>query len=158
MNNLDYGIIGNCTSSALISKYGSLDWCCLPEFDSSSIFAKILDEQKGGSFEVLVSSDYKIEQSYVTRTNILRTTFSSKDGVFELLDFMPRYKQDSGAYYSPPDIIRYLKVLSGKPSFKVKYDPRLEYAQYPVKTGMQEGCGKNYTTKGPDDSVYLYTD
>jgi len=158
MNNLDYGIIGNCTSSALISKNGSLDWCCLPEFDSSSIFAKILDEKKGGSFEVLVSSDYEIEQSYVTRTNILRTTYSSKDGVFELLDFMPRYKQENGAYYSPPDVIRYLKVLSGKPSFKVKYDPKLEYAQYPVKTSMHIKYIKNYTTKGPYDSIYLYTD
>ena len=46
MNNLDYGIIGNCQSAALISKTGSLEWCCLPNFDSSSVFAKILDEKK----------------------------------------------------------------------------------------------------------------
>jgi GH15 family glucan-1,4-alpha-glucosidase len=62
MNNLDYGIIGNCTSSALISKKGSIDWCCLPEFDSSSIFAKLLDEKKGGSFEFLVSEIIKLNK------------------------------------------------------------------------------------------------
>ena len=45
MKNLDYGIIGNCRSAALVSKKGSIDWCCLPEFDSSSIFAKLLDEK-----------------------------------------------------------------------------------------------------------------
>jgi GH15 family glucan-1,4-alpha-glucosidase len=45
MDNLDYGIIGNCRSAALISKTGAIEWCCLPEFDSSSVFAKILDEK-----------------------------------------------------------------------------------------------------------------
>ena len=64
MDNLDYGIIGNCRSAALISKTGSIDWCCLPEFDSSSIFAKILDEEIGGSFEIIVSEDYRINQRY----------------------------------------------------------------------------------------------
>ena len=65
MDNLDYGIIGNCRSAALISKKGSLDWCCLPEFDSSSIFAKILDDEIGGSFEILVDDTYTIEQKYI---------------------------------------------------------------------------------------------
>ena len=60
MDNLDYGIIGNCRSAALISKTGSLEWCCLPEFDSSSVFAKILDEKIGGSFEIHVSEEYEI--------------------------------------------------------------------------------------------------
>ena len=50
MNNLNYGIIGNCRTAALISKTGSIDWCSLPDFDSSSIFAALLDEKKGGSF------------------------------------------------------------------------------------------------------------
>ena len=58
MDNLDYGIIGNCRSAALISKTGSVDWCCLPEFDSSSVFARILDERKGGSFDILVGEEY----------------------------------------------------------------------------------------------------
>ena len=65
MDNLDYGIIGNCKSAALISKNGGIDWCCLPNFDSSSVFAKILDEEKGGSFEIIVSDDYHISQKYI---------------------------------------------------------------------------------------------
>jgi alpha,alpha-trehalase len=157
MNNLDYGIIGNCASSALISKYGSIDWCCLPEFDSSSIFAKLLDKKIGGSFEILVSEDYEISQRYIKRTNILCTSFKSNEGAFEILDFMPRYKTTKGNYYLPPDIIRYVKIVSGKPSFRVKYDPKLEYAEHPVKISMHEKYIKAYTTEGPYDSVYLYT-
>ncbi|HPJ16347.1 MAG TPA: DUF5911 domain-containing protein, partial [Spirochaetota bacterium] len=52
MENLDYGIIGNGKTAALISKNGSLDWCCLPNFNSSSFFAKILDDEKGGEFSI----------------------------------------------------------------------------------------------------------
>ena len=57
MKNLNYGIIGNCLSAALVSDTGSIDWCCLPNFSSSSIFAKLLDRQKGGNFEIIVNND-----------------------------------------------------------------------------------------------------
>jgi GH15 family glucan-1,4-alpha-glucosidase len=70
MDNLDYGIIGNCRSAALVSKTGAIDWCCLPEFDSSSVFAKLLDDTKGGSFEVQVDDSYVIKQSYKKHTAI----------------------------------------------------------------------------------------
>ena len=76
MDNLDYGIIGNCRSSALISRTGSLDWCSLPEFDSSSVFAKLLDEEIGGSFEILVDEGYEITQRYKKGTALLITRFS----------------------------------------------------------------------------------
>ncbi len=103
MDNLDYGIVGNCRSAALISKTGSLDWCCLPEFDSSSVFAKILDEVRGGSFEILVGDDYKISQHYKKHTAILITTFSDGENSFEVRDFMPRYhKENNGGYHAPP--------------------------------------------------------
>ena len=88
MDNLNYGIIGNCRSAALISKEGSIDWCCLPQFDSTSIFAKLLDEQKGGSFEVHPKGDYTVEQEYYRNTAILITRFTEGDNVFELHDFM----------------------------------------------------------------------
>ena len=51
--NLNYGIIGNCKSSALINEDSSIDWCCLPQFNSPSVFGKILDEKIGGSFKIL---------------------------------------------------------------------------------------------------------
>ncbi len=134
MDNLDYGVIGNCKSAALVSKYGSMDWCCLPEFDSSSVFAKILDKDIGGSFEIVVDDDYEITQSYIYKTNILVTKFQRGNDCFEVVDFMPRYQSEENGYYAPPDIVRFIKYISGKPVFKVKYDPKLEYAKYTTQT------------------------
>ncbi|MEE4198862.1 MAG: glycoside hydrolase family 15 protein [Bacteroidales bacterium] len=159
MDNLDYGIIGNCKSAALISRKGSMDWCCLPEFDSTSVFAKILDQDIGGSFEILVDNDYEITQSYIDKTNILVTKFHRENDRFEVVDFMPRYKSEENGYYSPPDVIRYIKYISGEPVFRVKYDPRLEYAKYPTQTILNnKKYIKSYTKKGNYNSVYLYTD
>ena len=77
MTNLDYGIIGNGKSAALISKSGALEWLCLPVFDSASVFAKILDKEKGGSFEFVTDKDYHYTQRYLSKTNILSTIYSN---------------------------------------------------------------------------------
>ena len=157
MTNLNYGVIGNCQSAALISNTGSMDWCCLPEFDSSSVFAKLLDKKIGGSFEIIVSGDYKTEQSYIYKTNLLVTKFKNGEDQFEIVDFMPRYKSEENGYYAPPDVIRYIKLVSGKPKFKVKYDPKLEYAKYPTETIVGKDYIKSYTKEGDYNSVYLYS-
>ncbi|WP_299211847.1 glycoside hydrolase family 15 protein [uncultured Aquimarina sp.] len=158
MNNLDYGIIGNCKSAALISKSGSIDWCCLPNFDSSSVFAKILDDKKGGSFEILVSSGYTVSQKYIAKTNILVTEFRNGNDVFESIDFMPRYKEADGSFYAPPDIIRYIKHISGTPAFKVKYNPKLEYAKEETYFKTTDNYIKSITDKDKYDTLYLYSD
>ncbi|WP_299256628.1 glycoside hydrolase family 15 protein [uncultured Aquimarina sp.] len=158
MNNLDYGIIGNCKSAALISKAGAIDWCCLPNFDSSSVFAKILDDKKGGSFEILVSEEYTISQKYIDKTNILVTEFRNGNDVFESIDFMPRYKEADGSFYAPSDIIRYIKHISGAPVFKVKYDPKLEYAKEETYFKTTDNYIKSITDKDKYDTLYLYSD
>tara|TARA_R110002049_G_scaffold120609_7_gene275150 strand:+ start:2121 stop:3923 length:1803 start_codon:yes stop_codon:yes gene_type:complete len=157
MNNLDYGIIGNCKSAALISKYGAIHWSCLPDFDSSSIFAKILDEKKGGSFEIGTSSNYTISQAYKKDTAILITTYKENDNIFEVRDFMPRFKLENGSYYSPPEIIRYVKHISGTPKFKVLYNPKLEYAAGETKTYVKDNFIISLTHGEKFDTVFLYT-
>jgi len=157
MNNLNYGIIGNCRSAALISDKGAIEWCCLPEFDSSSIFAKILDSEIGGSFEIIVTPEYTVKQRYINNTAILSTTFSDGNNAFELLDFMPRYKKEGGAYHSPPEIIRYIKKISGTPSFKVKYDPKLEYALDETKSYVKDDFIISLTNTKKFDSLFLYS-
>lgn len=158
MKNLNYGVIGNCTSAALISQDGCIEWCCLPSFDSPSVFAKILDKKRGGEFGVQVASDYKIRQEYIAKTNVLVTTFSRKKDKFELIDFMPRYKTDSGKYHHPPDIIRYVRHISGKPQFRISYRPRPCFGQYDVKTEVRDAYIKTGTVEGSYESVYLYSD
>jgi GH15 family glucan-1,4-alpha-glucosidase len=158
MKNLNYGVIGNCTSAALISQDGCIEWYCLPSFDSPSVFAKILDRKRGGEFGIQVSSDYKIRQEYIPKTNVLATTFSRKNDKFELIDFMPRYKNDSGNYHHPPDIIRYVRHISGKPEFRIAYKPRPCFGRYDVKTEVRREYIKTGTLKGSYESVYLYSD
>ncbi len=157
MHNLDYGVIGNSRSAALIYKNGSLDWACMPEFDSPSVFAKLLDEEKGGSFEIVVDDDYETSQFYLKKTNILVTKFTKGKDSFDVYDFMPRYRTEDNSYFAPPEIIRYFKVTSGKPKFRIKYDPRLQYAKYNTKTVVHKEYIKSYTVKGTYDSLYLYT-
>ncbi len=158
MTNLNYGIIGNCKSAALISDMGAIDWCCLPHFNSSSVFAKILDKNIGGTMEIIVSDDYTIEQKYLKNTNILRTRFTNGLNQFDMLDFMPRYKAENGGYYNPPDIIRYLKLISGKPELRVNYKPKLRYARFETVIENHPDYIKSFTKEGEYESLYLYTD
>lgn len=157
MDNLDYGIISNCKSAALISKTGSLDWCCMPNFDSSAMFAKILDEKIGGSFEILVDEDYKIEQEYLWETNILSTVFDNGTDSFQLIDFMPRYPREDGSYYAPPDIIRFFRLTGGKPKFRIKYDPKLNFAKEKTYSENKGDYIKSFTKEGKYDSAYFYS-
>ncbi len=157
MDNLDYGIIGNCRSAALISKTGSLDWCCLPEFDSSSVFAKILDEKIGGSFEIHVSEEYTVSQRYKKNTAVLITRYSDGDNAFELHDFMPRYYAENGDYHAPPELARHVRHINGKPKFKVLYDPKLAYAIGETRSYVKKNFIVSVTDNEIFDTVFLYT-
>jgi GH15 family glucan-1,4-alpha-glucosidase len=157
MNNLDYGVIGNCRTAALISKEGSIDWFCLPDFDSPSVFSKLLDENKGGSFSFEVSSDYAISQKYFKNTNILSTWFESKEGAFVVYDYMPRYRTIEQRYYLPPEIHRYLRVIRGKPRLSVRYDPKMNYAAESVVHEKYRDYIKTTSVVNDRNEIYLYS-
>lgn len=157
MKNLDYGIIGNCKSAALVSKTGSIDWCCLPHFNSAGVFAKLLDSNIGGSFSIDVTDDYSISQQYIRKTNIICTKFKNKENIFELIDFMPRYQKEDGSYYNPPDIIRFIRVVKGSPVIRIKYDPRLDFARERTYNENKTDYIKSFTQQGKYDSLYLYS-
>ncbi|MFA5325798.1 MAG: glycoside hydrolase family 15 protein [Bacteroidales bacterium] len=158
MGNLDYGVIGNCQTAALVSKKGSIDWLCFPEFNSPSLFAKILDTDKGGSFSFEVSDNYSVDQKYFKETNILNTKFSSDEGAFEVFDFMPRYKTGKGDdYYLPAEVYRYIRCLRGSPKFIVKYDPIFNYARESAVHTVIDHHIKTESSVINSDSVYLYS-
>nr|WP_298790544.1 glycoside hydrolase family 15 protein [uncultured Allomuricauda sp.] len=157
MDNLNYGIIGNCRSAALISDTGSLEWCCLPQFDSTSVFAKILDDKNGGSFEILTKYNYEIHQEYYRNTAILVTRYSDGENTFEVHDFMPRYHKLTGKYNAPPEIVRYVKHISGAPKFSVRYDPKLEYAQGQTTHHIKKNFVVSLTNKQKFDTLFMYT-
>ncbi|RKN81644.1 glycoside hydrolase family 15 protein [Ulvibacterium marinum] len=157
MDNLDYGIVGNCRSAALISKTGSVDWCCLPEFDSSSVFAKLLDDKIGGSFEIRVAKEYTIKQRYKKSTAVLITRFSDGENTFEIHDFMPRYYNENGGYHAPPELARHVRHIKGKPKFRVHYNPKLEYALGETKTYVKKNFVVSLTQTEKFDTIFLYT-
>ena len=158
MNNLHYGIIGNCQSAALVSKSGSIDWCCLPKFDSASVFAKLLDDDIGGQFGFIVDDSYEITQRYLDDTAILITKFSNGLDAFEIHDFMPRYYMAEKKYHKPPEVIRSIKHCSGSPSFKVDYQPKLEYAKGVTSSYLKHDFIVSINDEETYDTLFLYSD
>ena len=154
---LNYGIIGNCKSSALINEDSSIDWCCLPQFDSSAIFCKIIDNHIGGSFKIEADESYIITQQYINNTAIVRTNFKNEKNEFEVLDFMTRYKLDDQNFYSPPEIQRLIKPIKGLPKIKVLYNPTLEYANGKTKTYEKEDFIVSVFDEASYETLFLYT-
>lgn len=157
MNNLDYGAIGNCRTAALISKEGSIDWFCLPDFDSPSIFTKLLDNEKGGSFAFSVSDNYTISQQYLGNTNILTTLYESDEGTFTVYDYMPRYSTTESDYYLPPEIHRYIRLVKGNPKLRVHYNPKMNYAAENVNHEIHKDYIRTSSEKNKHNKIYLYT-
>ena len=154
---LNYGIVGNCKSSALIFEDSSINWCCLPQFDSSSVFGKILDNEIGGSFKINCDESFSIKQTYYKNTAILVTNFKNDNEEFELIDYMPRYKNDDGTFYSSPEIHRILLPIKGNPKIKVNYDPKLEYSSGKTKKHIKKNFIVSIVEDKNYETLFLYT-
>src|SRR5207302_6896562 len=85
----DYGIIGDCRTAALVSCDGSIDWLCWPRFDKLSIFAALLDLEKGGNWRIAPKGPHARSRKYVYESNVLQTTFQSDSGSVVVTDLMP---------------------------------------------------------------------
>ena len=125
----DYGAIGDCRSLALVSRFGSIDWWCTPDFSSPSCFAGLLDRERGGRFALTPRHIETAGQSYLARTNVLCTRFNCRDGVLELVDFMtvPETRGLSGD--SPQEIVRIARCVEGTVELQVAFQPRPDYAR-----------------------------
>jgi GH15 family glucan-1,4-alpha-glucosidase len=94
----DYGVIGDCRTAALIGPDGSIDWCCMPHFDSPAIFLRLLDADKGGYFQVAPTAGFATQMAYLPATNMLQTVFDTGAGQLRLIDCMPiRSRRPSAA-------------------------------------------------------------
>jgi GH15 family glucan-1,4-alpha-glucosidase len=135
----DYGFIGDMRSCALVSTAGSIDWCCLPRFDSPSVFARLLDWENGGHFQIEVEGTTSVTRRYLPETMILETTFHTNDGVATLTDFMPlpdeTHQQHQGHDGSTSEsgaarhLIRILRCDEGTVRFSLQCRPRFDYAR-----------------------------
>ena len=112
----NYGVIGNMQSIALVGMHGSIDFLCYPEFDSPTVFAALLDDQKGGCFQIEPQlTNARVRQLYLPDTNILLTRFLAEEGVAELTDYMP-IETD---LEDPNEIVRTVSVIRGNVQFRM---------------------------------------
>src|SRR5215216_6881015 len=121
-----YGLIGDMRTAALIGLDGAIDWCCLPRFDSGSVFAGILDPERGGTWAIRPQGEWTSTQRYLPRTNILETVFRTPDGVVALTDFMP-VDEDGRPSGPHPEIHRQLRCSRGRVPMQMIFMPRFEY-------------------------------
>ena len=124
----EHGVIGNLRTVALVATNGAIDWCCLPNFDSPSVFGALLDDARGGHFQISPTVDrLRTRQSYLPDTNILITRFLHADGVGEIVDFMP--VQQGASSDRPARIVRRVSVVRGTLRFRLDCRPAFDYAR-----------------------------
>ena len=126
----NYGVIGDLHTVALVGLNGSIDWLCFPHFDSPSVFAALLDDQKGGQFRIFPvdDQDFKVKQLYLPDTNVLVTRFlRASGGVAELIDFMPI--EDDANHAWNHRVVRRLSAVRGSMRFRMVCQPAFNYGR-----------------------------
>jgi GH15 family glucan-1,4-alpha-glucosidase len=135
----NYAMIGDMHTIALVGINGSIDWLCLPHFDSPSVFAALLDDKKGGRFRIAPSQDnVTCKQFYWPETNVLITRFLSHHGAAELTDFMPIQPPSPDGRHSH-QLIRRISVVRGTIEFIMECSPAFDYARIGHTTEIIEG-------------------
>ena len=140
-----YGVIGDLHTVALVGVDGSIDWCCLPYFDSPSLFAAILDDQKGGFFKIAPLHYKQHKQMYLPDSSVLLTRFLSAQGVGEVVDFMPIGETKQGR--TTHQIVRVVRAVRGTVRFRLECQPAFDFARRPHQVVL-EGRGAVFTA-GP---------
>ncbi len=148
----EHGLIGDLHTAALVSTRGTIDWLCLPRFDSPSVFAALVDTDNGGRFRVWPADpECTVKQLYLPDTAILATRFLSTSGVGEVIDFMPA--AEPGVDPGHRRVVRIVQVVRGSMRFEVECDPRFDYGRQPHELHVSEG-GAVFST--PDLTLMLH--
>src|SRR5215204_286269 len=151
----DYALIGDCRSAGLVSRDGSLDWLCLPRFDSPSVFAALLDASEGGRFCVRPVGEYSSERRYLANTNVLETVIRTPTGACVLCDLMSvSSEEDKRAHLTPEhEVLRELEGLEGEVEVEILYDPRPDYGR--VRPLLEERGALGLRCEGDGTSLTL---
>ena len=146
------GIIGNLETCAAIGSDGSIDWMCLPYLESPSIFAAILDNERGGHFAIQPVSKFSSFQNYIKETNILQTTFNTPFGMVTITDFMPIKLYNGTKQHRT--LFRKVKCTEGHIRLELSFKPRFNYAQdIPNFKLIEEGVSCSFK----DENLFLNT-
>ena len=143
-----YAAIGSLTTAALVGSDGSIDWCCLPELDSPSVFAAILDARKGGRWRIGPASGASGTQRYLDRTNVVETTFVQPTGTAGVIDFMPYW--EGIAHGRDQAIVRIVEGQRGEIELEQEFAPRFDYARARHQARLEGDRVVRFTSQGPD--------
>lgn len=151
----DFGLLGNCSFLALIGKDTNVEWMCLPRFDSSFTFGRLLAGEKGGEFSVKPADNhFESHQNYVQNTNILETEISTNNGSYRITDFAPRFFQHE-RYYRPLMLIRKIEPMEGFPEVRINCKPVGKYGELQL---TQETGSNHIRYNGLPETLRLSTD
>jgi len=141
----DHGLIGDLQTAALVTTDGSIDWFCCPRFDSPSVFAALLDDEKGGRFRIRpAGTRYTAKQMYLPDTAVLVTRFFTDEGLGQVVDFMPPAGDQATDRHR---IVRMVQCVRGRISFEIEVAPRFDYGRHPHRVEVGEN-GAVFTANG----------
>jgi GH15 family glucan-1,4-alpha-glucosidase len=145
----DYALVGDGRTGALIARDGSVDWLCLPNFDSASVFARVLDAERGGSFRLEPAVPFEAERRYRDDSNVLETTFTTAQGTVRLTDAMTL--SDDQAISPMRELVRKVEGMAGTVPLRWSFDPRFGYGA--LRTRIERRSGHWFAEDGCDAVV-----
>jgi GH15 family glucan-1,4-alpha-glucosidase len=146
----DFGIIGNCRCSALVSRDGEIAWCCIPKPDSPALFSSILDPERGGGFSIRPLGRYLSTQRYLPDTNVLCTEFEAEGGKLLLTDCFSVAEESNKRrrLYPEHEILRRVECTSGEVRVRVEFRPRRDYGRSGITLRSNGDWGVSCNTGG----------
>jgi GH15 family glucan-1,4-alpha-glucosidase len=154
----NYALIGNCRTAALVSLHGSIDWLCLPHFSGPSVFASLLDCNRGGRFAVRPRDVVRVRRRYIEDTNVLETVFECGNGRLRMTDFMTISSAGESAEAPQPqhELVRLVECIEGRVTVDAVYQPRPDYARHVPRLARRGKLGWAWTCRGM--AAYLHSD
>src|SRR5215207_2968632 len=153
----DYGLIGDGQSAALVSRQGSIDWCCLPRFDSGSCFGRLLDWKRGGYFSIAPvegAREASIHRRYRGEALVLETIFRVEGGEAMVIDCMAMSRD--GPTGTGPQILRVIEGVRGSVDFEIEIVPRYDYGE--IDAWVRRHETNLYSAIGGDDGLVISGD
>src|SRR4051812_8969666 len=142
----DYGLLADCTSAALVDRTGSIDWLCLPRYDSDSILGRLLDPA-AGHWSIRPAGEFTVERRYLPGTLVVETTFTTAGGTVQLRDAMAFAEGQRGhdlGFDAPHEVVREVVGLSGEVDLVLDLAPRPEYGLIRPLIRLEEGGARTF--------------